>query len=147
MANKKDKEKEYAKLLFVKENLTQKEVAERCGVTEKTMSRWVRDEKWEDLKVSLLTTKEDELRRLYAQLKELNDMVYKRPEGERYANNKDADIISKLTASIRQLETETSIAQIVEVGKSLAEWLRKIDVDKAKEFVSYFDGFIKDRLK
>jgi uncharacterized protein YjcR len=147
MANKKEREREHAKILYLKENCTFKEVAERVGVSERTVSRWATEGKWDDLKTSLLTTKEDELRRLYAQLKELNTAIESKPEGKRYSDSKEADIFSKITASIRQLETETSVAQIVEVSRQMAEWLRAVDLEKAKQFVSWADAFIKTKLK
>ena len=37
-------EKDYAKMLFVSENLSQKEIAERVKVSEKTIGKWIKDE-------------------------------------------------------------------------------------------------------
>ena len=53
-----EQRKEWAKLLFVKENLTQAEIAERVGVSRVTVNKWINTENWEHLKVSVTITKE-----------------------------------------------------------------------------------------
>ena len=45
MALKKSQEHEFAKILYVHQNLTQKEIAERVSVTEKTIGKWISDGK------------------------------------------------------------------------------------------------------
>ena len=56
--------KEWAKLLYCKERLSQKEVAERTGKTPQTINRWVKNEKWDELRVSLTITKEEQIKNL-----------------------------------------------------------------------------------
>ena len=36
--------KEYARMLYLKENLTQQEIAEKTGVSRQTLSRWINSE-------------------------------------------------------------------------------------------------------
>jgi len=64
--------KEYAKLLFTRESLTQKEIAQRVGTSENTISNWVNAGKWETLRRSLMVTKDEQLSQLYRQLELLN---------------------------------------------------------------------------
>lgn len=54
--------KEWAKLLFTKENLTQQEIAERVGVSRVTINKWINSENWEHLKVSITITREEQLK-------------------------------------------------------------------------------------
>ena len=105
-----DQKIDWAKLLFIKEGLTQKEIAVKVNAAESTISRWTAAGNWDKLKISFVATKEEELARLYMQLRELNDAVMKRPEGERFVTNKEADTLTKLTSSIRTLETESSLS-------------------------------------
>jgi hypothetical protein len=81
------------------------------------------------------------------QLRELNDAIMKRPEGERYVSNKEADTLTKLTAAIRTLETECSLSDKISVTRRFLDWLRKFDLPKAQEFSDLFDAFIKESLK
>jgi len=135
--------KDWAKLIYLKENLTQKEIANRVGVTEKTLSKWANEGNWEQLKSSVIITKSEELSRIYMQLNEINTFIFSKKEGERFASSKEADILSKLTASARNLETETSIAEAMDVFRKFINWLRAIDLDKAKDVIMLQDAFIK----
>ena len=144
---KNDQKKELAKLLFISEKLTQKEICARVDVSEKTLSKWVNVEDWKRLRQSLIVTKEEQLRRIYDQIDELNQVISKREPGSRYANSKDADTLSKLTAAAKNLESEASVSDIISVSKKFLNWLRPVDIDKAKEFSGYMDSFIKDQLK
>lgn len=79
MAVKKQVEKDFAKVLFVNDNITQKEIAARLNVTEKTIGKWVKEGDWESLKISMLTTKDNQLKNLYNQLSNLNRDIVTRP--------------------------------------------------------------------
>src|ERR1035437_10125431 len=141
--------KEHAKLLFTMEKLSQKEIAERVNVSEQTITKWVNanNGEWRRLRQNLIVTKKEQLSRIYEQLDEITEEIQTREKGKRYVNSKEADILVKLTAAARNLETETSLAEIIEVGMRFLNWMRPVDLEKAKEFSGYFDGFIKDQLK
>lgn len=79
MAVRKQVEKDLAKILYVNENLSQKEIAERLLVTEKTIGKWVKEGNWESLKVSMLVTKDNQLTSLYRQLENINIEIQNRP--------------------------------------------------------------------
>lgn len=146
---KADQKKELAKLLFTREGLAQKEIAERVGVSEQTISKWVNanEGEWRRMRQSLIITKEEQLHRIYEQLEEITLAIKKKEIGSRYAGSKDADVIVKLTAAAKNLESEASIADIVEVSKRFLNWLRPVDLEKAKEFAVFMDAFMKDQLK
>ena len=141
--------KEMAKLLFTRESLSQKEVAERVGVAEKTVSKWVNanEGEWKRMRQSIIVTKEEQLRRIYEQIEELNTVISQREPGKRYANSKDADTLAKLTASAKNLESEASISDVFSVMKKFLNWLRQFDFEKARDLSFTIDAFIKDLLK
>ena len=78
-------------MLYLKEHLTQVEVAERVGVSKQTLCKWVKTEKWEELKTSVSLTREEQLANLYRQVAEINKAIASRGEGERFATSKEAD--------------------------------------------------------
>lgn len=137
---------DYAKLLYLKTTMTQKEIAQKIGVTEKTLSLWVNKNDWEVLRASYTVTKEQELRRIYTQINNLNDVINDREDGKRYATNGEADILSKLASTARSLETETGLSSIVDTAIMFLDWLRPVDFELSQKVSDYFDGFIKDRL-
>lgn len=138
--------KEWAQLLYISGDLTQKEIAQKVGTTEKTMSKWARDGDWEKLRKSLLTTKSEQLRLMYDQLDRINQHINNRTENK-YANSKEADSILKLTAAIKNLETETSVGQIIEVATNFIRFIQRDSINDAKFVTNLFDAFIKEKLK
>ena len=105
-----EQKKDYAKQLFLNDpGITQAEIAEKVGVSKVTICKWVKDGKWQELQASLLIGKEEQLARLYKQLRLLNDAIENK-EDQKFATSKEADAILKLTVAIKNLETETNIA-------------------------------------
>lgn len=137
--------RELAKLLFIHETLSQKEVAARMGVSEQTVSRWSQAENWDQLRVSITITREEQLRNLYRQLSEINKAIAERDQ--KFATSTEADTISKLATAIEKMESDVGISDIVSVSKKFLNWIRKNDLVKAQEFVPLFDAFIKDNLR
>lgn len=138
--------KDYARTLYLKDNLTQQEIAEKVGVSRQTIIRWVAAEKWEEMKVGITLSREQQIANLHRQVMELNNLILSRPEGERFATCAEADTLGKLASAIKKMETEVGIADLVNVGMRFVEWIRPIDLDKAKEVTLLWDKFIKDSL-
>lgn len=138
--------RDYAKLLFTKEKITQKEIANRLGVSEVTVSRWANADNWESLKVNLSVTREERMMSTINQLTELDRAIASRVDGWRYPSSKEADIRRKLVADLAALEIECGVRDIVNVSVKFLDWLRKVDLDKAQELSDYFDAFIKEQL-
>jgi len=138
--------KEWAKLIYTKEGLNGKETARKVGVSAKTMSEWVNKGKWDDLKASLIISKDQQLRRLYAQINELNNAIEDRELGKRFADNHESDTLVKLTSAIKKLEDESGLSGIIEAFSGFMHWLRLIDLPKAQEFLKYQDDYIKTKL-
>lgn len=140
----KEKE-EWAKLLFTLENLSQIEIAEKVGVSKVTINKWVKKGKWEEQKASLTVTREQQLQRLYLQIAEINKTISERDQ--KYASPSEADSINKLASAIDKMERESSLADIISVSVRFLNWMRPLDLAKAKELSGLFDAFIKDNLK
>jgi uncharacterized protein YjcR len=140
--------KDYAKQLYLSEaGITQLEIADRVGCSKTTICKWVKEGKWEELQTSMLVEKEVQLSRLYRQLKELNDMVEKRPKGEQFLQNKEADTLAKITISIKNLETETNTAEKMATGKEFLSFVRKTtDFQTSKLVAHLFNAYIKSCL-
>ena len=134
--------KEWAKTLYLRENLTQQEIAD----SRVTVSNWVRAGKWEEQKVGITLTRQEQVGNLYRQVAEINRSIADRPEGERFATSKEADILGKLAAAISKMEQEIGIADTISVLTSFIEWLRPLDLEKAKEITRFADAYIKDKL-
>lgn len=144
----KEQKKDYARQLYLNDSsITQAEIAEKVGVSKVTVCKWVKEGKWQELQTSLLVGKEEQLSRLYRQLRLLNDAIEDREEGKNFAGSKDADAILKITAAIRNLETETNIAEKMATGKEFLGFVRKTSgFDTSKEVARLFNAYIKSCL-
>lgn len=78
MASKKEQERELAKILYTQQRMSQKDIAQKVGVTEKTITKWKEAENWDKLKESLLVTKDSQIRMLYTQLEIKNQEIANR---------------------------------------------------------------------
>lgn len=146
MAQNIDK-KDIAKSLYLNGNYTQEEIAEKVGSTRQTVSRWIKDGGWEELKASITITPTQILAGLNRQIVEINNNISNRKEGERFATVAEADTLAKLASAIKKIETDIGIADIIDVSIRFTNWLRPLDLEKAKEFTNLLDAFIKDQTK
>lgn len=146
MALSRQQKKELTKELYLKTDNTQKEICEKVGCSTRSFNIWKKDGKWDDLKISYVISKEMELRRIYIQIRELNNMIEGRDEGRRWATNKDADIISKLSAAAKNLESETSISEIIDVFVGFNKFIAGQEPGKEKEIVEIEDAYVKFKL-
>jgi len=138
--------RDWARILYLKENMTQQEIAERIGSSRVSVSKWIKEGKWEEMKVGLTMTKDEQIQNIYRQIAGINDAIKNRPEGQRYANPSEADTIGKLSSAVKKLEGDIGIADIVSVGIRFIEWIRKADLQKAKDVTALWDAFIKEQM-
>lgn len=125
--------------------MTQAEVAKRSGVSNKSVNTWIKKDKWDELRISLLTTKEEQLVSLYRQLDALKKDIELREK--KWPTTPEGDLISKLTSSIKNLESDTSLAEKMETGKEFLRFVRKVDdFELSNRLANLFDAFIKSFL-
>ena len=139
--------REYAVLLYTKnEGLTLQDIAAKVGVHANTITKWKREDDWDGLASVLLTTRHEQLKRLYQMLKAKNDEIMTRDEGKRYPSKADADVLSQVTKSIQNLEQDMGVGNIIDVFIKFITYVGKLDADMAKRIVEYQDAFVKAQM-
>ena len=139
--------KQLAKILFTRENLDQNVIAQRVGVSEKTVSKWVNENEgaWRRERQRLLISKQDQLNSFYGQLEKLNNEIEK---NSGIPDTKQADIQIKLTAAIRNLETDLAIADIIESGMRFIKHIQLVGtIDQVKLFGELWNSFVQNEIK
>lgn len=131
------KDKKLAKELFLLTERTQKEIAQIVGVTESTLSSWVNEGNWKDLKnVDGLQVN---IRR--KALMKLDLLL----EDE---DLKSADRASKYASIVRSLkEKEIGVSECIRVFDMFINYLMSIetsDVELIKKLNKYQDQFLRD---
>jgi len=138
---------DYAKMLFVYDKLTQKEISIKIGVSEVTISKWVNVGNWDDYRKAISVTRDERYRSTINQLTELDNLIASRNENHRFPDKDEANIRRKLVADLKALEVECGIVDVINVSIKLLEWLRQVDNEKAKELSEIFNAYIKSTLK
>lgn len=131
-------------MLYMQGQLTQKEIAAKVGASEKAIRDWKERYLWEQLRKSLLTSKAQLLGFFYTVLDKIKTKI---EAEEGFGDTKLADMVVKYTAAIKNLETETSIAQLMDAGMKAHKHFQISDPEFALRFLNEYDAFIKEQLK
>jgi len=143
----KTQQKDWARELFIRGDHTQKELAIKVGVAEKTMSRWVNEGRWETMRKGLMATKSEILKDLYDTLAAMKDEARIAATDNDPATKPDTDGIYKLALAIKKLETTTGIGEMIETGTKFIKFIQIEDHALAQQVTTYFDLFITAVLK
>lgn len=138
--------KEQARYIYLKEDITQKDLAARLRINEKTIKRWITEGDWAELKTSIVTTKMEQLRSLYKQLQLVNEENIAALSDDDPQTKPNTDAIAKLSKAIKQLEGQSSTGEIISMAMELTKFVQKEDLEAAKIVVKWVDLFVKDRL-
>lgn len=134
-----------ARTLYLDGNYTQEEIAVKVGVSRQTIIRWAKEDSWAELKASLSVTPTQLIAQWQQQIAEINRTITSREEGARYATSAEADAMLKLATSIKKIQDDLGISEVISVCMRFLAWLRPLDVEQAKAFNSLMDVFIKDQ--
>lgn len=142
-----ERKKGLAKVLYLQEkNITQKEISERIEVSEKTVSEWIKNEKWEGLRRNILLTRQEQLVMMQDELSELNAFIMNQPEGQRFADFKIAQVRNQLVKNIKDLETKAMLPEMINALTRFLDFVRKENLEEAQLLADYTDLFIKSQL-
>lgn len=144
---KSEQKKALAREIYLLGSYTYEEIAAKVGAQRQTISRWAKLGKWDELKAGMSVTREEILKRMYQHLNNINEDILNREEGDRRVNSKEADVMAKLAAAIKSMETDVGIADLISAGMRFGDWLRPTDLDKAKDFMKLWDLFLKDNMR
>lgn len=134
---------------YVDRDLTDfKKLQKIVGATEKTLRKWVKELNLDKLKRNLVLTYEEQLSHLLNELVEINAAIKSKPEGERYADYKTAQIRRQITKDIEALQNENAqLPDIISALTQFINFIRKQDLEKAKEISHLANDFLKMKLR
>lgn len=139
-----EQKKLQAWLMYKEGCYTQEYICDFLTIARKTFTAWKQKNKWEDKRKALLVTKEAQLISFYNQLDKLNTRITDR---DGVPDSKEGDLQVKLTASIKNLEIETSLGEVSEVGKLFLRYTSDNAADKIKIVADLFHSFMLDYQK
>ncbi len=114
-----EQSKELARLYYLNGD-SQKLIAERVGVSRVTMSKWVSENGWDVIRATKTITRKELVAKMMMQASDKLD-----------ANEMSFDEMSKLAATIKELDKRTNVVTLYEAFTAYNEWLvARMQVDK-----------------
>lgn len=138
--------KDYAKMLFLREGFSPKQVAEKVAIAESTVSAWAANEKWESQRKALTASKAEQLAFLYDILAKLTEQGRAALEDDDPKTNPDTDSIEKISKSIERLEKDGGIGNMIQTGIEFLKYVQAEDLTAAKVINKWFYIFIQDKM-
>ena len=140
----KEKEKEIALALFVNTDMTQKLIAERLDVSEKTIGSWVEKGAWEKMKLA----KQTSMTETVSNLRELLKM--KVEENKLKMNDKtfckaDSDQVLDLAKTIEILENEMPLRSYIQVLEEFLQYVPRSEKKDRETIVRWQTEFLTNK--
>ena len=140
--------KEYARLLYTEKGISMhKELSEKVGVREQTISKWIKAGEWEKWRKNMILTRDEQMRIMLEQLSQINKAIEEKPDGERFPDYKQSMIRRNIIRDIKELETKALVAEYINAFVNLIDYVRGKSLDDARFIARYCDSFVKERLK
>lgn len=140
MGKEKTENQNLARELYLNTNKSQKEIAEICGVTQKTIGDWKVDYGWDDLKAAKSVTRSEIVKNYYQAILTIQDEIKMRDIP--IPTSKDADILAKIHNNIAKLESKSvSLAEMIEFGEKFLRYLQEFSPNDMQVVSSLLYGF------
>lgn len=138
-----DAKRTLAYTLYTENGFEQKLIAEKIGVSEKTISKWKQEGNWEADREEARTGISKRRKRLLTTLDNMLSQIEEREPPLNVPNAKESDTINKITSAIQKLETELSLAHKTETGKQFVTYVQKVyGKDEAVKVVDLWHEFL-----
>lgn len=138
--------KDLAYSIYMSEDLTQVELAEKVGTSKVSIGKWMKEGKWEETKKLLSISTGKLLKDFTEQLNELHKHIKSKDEGKRYPDYTEMSIQNQLTKSIAQFKGKASLIEAISFTSKFTKHLRSHHPDKVKEITLLLDEFVKELL-
>jgi hypothetical protein len=138
-----DSLKAYARYLYVMEHKTLTEIEKEAGINPADLRRWEADENWKNQHIGILASKQKQIGLLYELVEKLGERIRDAQE----PNPKDAELLARYTASIRNLDTRVDLGTINEVAQKFCLWLRPRNRELSIKVCNAFGDFLAEEAR
>jgi len=141
-----EQQKEFAKVLFIKDKLTMEQLSVKIGVHYNTIKKWAAAGEWKKLQRNFMILREEQISGMLDELMELNASIRAKPKGKRFADPKESIVRKRLVSDLKDLGISVELSQAVPVCIALTEFIRKADLAKAQEIIRWINPFIESLM-
>ncbi|MDR0581450.1 MAG: terminase [Prevotellaceae bacterium] len=151
MATKKELEnkRELARLYYMQSE-TQKEIAQKVGVSEPTVGKWVNDGNWAIKRASVNITRAELVNKTLLAINAILEEFNNSDDPEKTI---DADKLCKLAKIVENLDKKSNIVDVIETFMAFNKWLQhrmtfdtEISIELVKTINKYQDLFVSERI-
>ena len=146
-----EEKKEFARLLYM-QGEQQKNIADKTGISTVTISRWVKDNGWQEKRAATTITRPELVNKLLLTIDRLIEQVNESADPD--AINSLGDKLAKLSTTIERLDKKASVVDVVEVFMAFSKWLQyrmSFDDEVTPELIrsinKYHDLYINELLQ
>lgn len=136
--NSKTQERELARLYYM-QGEQQKTIAEKLGIGENTVARWVKDGQWEARRAALNITRPEIVNKILVLISKILEKVDDIEEMEPEALAKLISQIQKLANSIEKLDKRATVMDNIETFQNFNRWMEsqmKYDADLTPQLLT-----------
>lgn len=150
MAKASEEKKEYARALYMLGE-QQNAIAEKTGISKQTVSKWVADGGWAEIRTAQRVTRPEIVNNLLRALQSEVDRLHAETDPKMISGA--ADKLSKIAATIEKLDKQVSVVDAIEVFMAFGKWInhrkrtdRELTPELVKAINRYQDIYITEQI-
>lgn len=122
MTKKEVEQKKELALMYFMQGLSQKDIAEKVGISKVTLSHWVSDNGWIEQRAAKNITRPELVNKLLRTIDKLIEDVTQSNDPKLLAGL--GDKLSKLSSTIEKLDKKASVVDTIEVFMAFGKWMQ-----------------------
>lgn len=131
-----------ARNLYFQSDLTQEQIARLLGVSQKTISLYVSEEKWKLIKQRAQQMPGVFLEQLNCELQDINDAIAARPKGKRHATPSEAEIRRKIMYSMASIKERQSTGNHMQAFINFITIVAEENIEDARILNKYVWNYV-----
>lgn len=146
-----NQKKDLARMYYM-QGVTQKEIAGKVGVSEKTISAWVDAGRWATIRAGVNITRPELVNKALGAVNKLLDQIYESQDPELIC--KLPDQLAKFASFIDKLDKQANIVSVIDVFIAFSKWMQhraafdpEVTPDLLNAINKYQDLYIKENMK
>ncbi len=133
--------KEQARRLFFQSKLTRPQIAAIVGIAPRTLFDWIREGDWKSARNTAANAPALITEHYYNQLNALNAAIKERRDRP-YPTKDEAEIMRKLSMTIKQVKLRHSVADTTEIFTLFSNYLRKTKPDLLQHMLNSMSSYL-----
>jgi transposase-like protein len=128
--------------LYFQTNLTQAQIAERAGISTRTLYDWMKQGNWKTLKANSRLMPAQIVDDIYNHISHLNWKIKTRDFEDRYPSKEEAETLRKLISTIPKIKLNVSKGESAQAMVNFVSWLQTRNNDAAIFISDFIDEYL-----